>query len=130
MEKEMAIMQEGSNEETIALVSTEKDETSIGLEIEKEEEKVVTIEEETNEKKLDLSPEKKGETSIGLNKESSGGTSDYGALLNKPKINGVELVGNKTSEELKIQATIDEISDETIEEIVNVRIVNADEVYY
>ena len=103
MEIEMTIMQEESNEETITLVSTEKDETSISLEIEKKEEKVVTIEEVTNEKTLNLVPERKSETSIGLNKEGIGGTSDYGALLNKPKINGVELNGDKNLEELGIQ---------------------------
>lgn len=39
-----------------------------------------------------------------LNATSSGetGTTDYPALSNKPQINGVELIGNKTSEELGI----------------------------
>lgn len=32
----------------------------------------------------------------------SGGSSDYNSLDNKPKINGVELVGNKTSSDLGI----------------------------
>ena len=32
----------------------------------------------------------------------SGGTSNYNDLSNKPKINGVELTGNKTSEDLNI----------------------------
>lgn len=32
----------------------------------------------------------------------SGGTSDYNQLTNKPQINGVELVGNKTSDDLGI----------------------------
>lgn len=31
-----------------------------------------------------------------------GGTSDYNALTNKPKLNGVEIVGNKTSADYKI----------------------------
>ena len=31
-----------------------------------------------------------------------GGTSDYNALANKPKLNGVEIVGNKTSADYKI----------------------------
>ncbi len=34
----------------------------------------------------------------------SGGTSDYSELSNKPQINGVELNGNKTSDELGINA--------------------------
>lgn len=33
---------------------------------------------------------------------SEGGTSDYNALANKPKLNGVEIVGNKTSADYKI----------------------------
>ena len=48
----------------------------------------------------------------------SGGTSSYNDLKNKPKINGVELYGNKISSELKllgndsIQTTIDENADD------------------
>lgn len=33
-----------------------------------------------------------------------GGTSNYNELSNKPKINGVELIGNKTSEDLNIKS--------------------------
>lgn len=33
---------------------------------------------------------------------SEGGTSDYSALANKPKLNGVEIVGNKSSADYKI----------------------------
>lgn len=36
-------------------------------------------------------------------REGGGGTSDYNQLENKPQINGVELVGNKTTEELGIK---------------------------
>lgn len=32
-----------------------------------------------------------------------GGTMNYNALTNKPKINGVELVGNKSFEELGVE---------------------------
>lgn len=35
-----------------------------------------------------------------------GGTSDYNALSNKPKINGVEVSGNKTSADYKISAEV------------------------
>lgn len=38
------------------------------------------------------------------NSGGAGGTSDYNALTNKPKINGVELSGNKTSSDLKISS--------------------------
>ena len=43
---------------------------------------------------------------------STNGTNDYNDLVNKPSINGVELVGDKTTEELDIMpltnAEIDE----------------------
>ena len=43
---------------------------------------------------------------------STSGTNDYNDLVNKPRINGVELVGDKTTEELDIlpltNAEIDE----------------------
>lgn len=49
------------------------------------------------------------ETDIEL---STNGTNDYNDLVNKPSINGVELVGDKTTEELDIlpltNAEIDE----------------------
>ena len=40
--------------------------------------------------------------------EDSGGNQDYTTLTNKPKINGVELSGNKTAEELGIGQPTDE----------------------
>ena len=36
---------------------------------------------------------------------SGSGTSDYNDLANKPSINGVKLIGNKTTEELGIEAS-------------------------
>ena len=44
-----------------------------------------------------------------------GGTNNYTDLSNKPKINGVELIGNKTNEELLIQA----IPNEELEQLLN-----------
>ena len=45
----------------------------------------------------------------------TGGTSNYPELANKPRINGVELVGNKTSEDLGIEPGItEEILTQTI----------------
>ena len=38
----------------------------------------------------------------------TGGTSNYPDLANKPRINGVELIGNKTSEDLGIEPGISE----------------------
>ena len=34
--------------------------------------------------------------------ENSGGTSNYAELINKPRVNGVALVGNKSSSDLKL----------------------------
>lgn len=44
----------------------------------------------------------------------SGSTADYSDLKNKPKINGVELSGNKTTEDLGISADVDSKVDEKI----------------
>ena len=38
------------------------------------------------------------------NAGGTGGTTDYNQLTNKPQINNIELVGNKTLDELGIQA--------------------------
>lgn len=43
-----------------------------------------------------------------------GGTDDYAALSNKPRINGVELVGDKTNEELLITAIPNEILEQIL----------------
>jgi hypothetical protein len=51
---------------------------------------------------------------------TSGGTSNYNDLIFKPKINGVELQGNKTSKELNINAETIEFADgETFQEKYN-----------
>lgn len=42
------------------------------------------------------------------------GTDDYNDLINRPSINGIELVGNKTNEEL----LIDSITNEDLEKIL------------
>jgi hypothetical protein len=59
------------------------------------EELEIILEQETNE-----------ETIINLETENSGGTgtSNYNELFNKPKINGIELKGDKTTQELGIEA--------------------------
>lgn len=44
-----------------------------------------------------------------------GGTYDYNTLENRPRINGVELIGDKTNEELLIEA----LSNEDIEKALN-----------
>lgn len=49
---------------------------------------------------------------------SGGGTSNYNSLTNKPQINGVTLIGNKTSREIKVQDLMDEITEQDIDEII------------
>ena len=51
--------------------------------------------------------------------ENTGGTSNYEYLTNKPQINSVELVGNKTSNELKLQDQMEALSNIDIENLLN-----------
>ena len=46
---------------------------------------------------------------------SMGGTNDYNDLINKPSIEGVELVGDKTLEELGVEA----LTPQEIDAIIN-----------
>lgn len=48
----------------------------------------------------------------------SGGTSNYEMLNNKPRINGVELVGNKSSEDILVQALMSEVTPQDIDKII------------
>lgn len=43
-----------------------------------------------------------------------GGTTDYDKLINKPKINDVELEGNKTQDELKIKGSEPKVEGERL----------------
>ena len=45
---------------------------------------------------------------------STGGTNDYNDLINKPSIEGVELVGDKTLEELGVEALTPQEIDELL----------------
>lgn len=49
---------------------------------------------------------------VSLKETASGGfgTSNYEKLKNKPSINSVELIGNKTSDDLKLQGKIESIT--------------------
>ena len=51
--------------------------------------------------------------------ENTGGTSNYEYLTNKPQINSIELVGNKTSSELKLQGEMEALSNIDIENLLN-----------
>ena len=46
---------------------------------------------------------------------STGGTNDYNDLINKPSIEGVELIGDKTLEELGVEA----LTPQEIDAIIN-----------
>lgn len=53
-----------------------------------------------------------------LKMEDSGTGGEYPPLLNKPKINNVTLLGNKTGEELHLQDEMDEITFQDIDNII------------
>ena len=46
------------------------------------------------------------------------GTNNYEKLINKPQINNIELLGNKTSKQLKLQDEMDLITEQDIDEIM------------
>lgn len=57
-------------------------------------------------KPIDLSPPKNASTELGVNAPIAIiGTKDYTKLKNKPTINGVEVVGDLTSDDLAIDQT-------------------------
>ena len=55
--------------------------------------------------------------SFGLNVTSSIGD-NYELLTNKPKINGVTLIGDKSSPDIHVQHEMDEITFQDIDEII------------
>lgn len=48
---------------------------------------------------------------------TSGVSSNYDKLTNKPRINGVELIQNKTAEELLLQSLMMPVSNQEIEDM-------------
>jgi hypothetical protein len=54
-----------------------------------------------------------------LKENLNAGTDNYNYLVNKPKINDVELKDNKTSKELKLQDEMDSLTNIEIENILN-----------
>ena len=65
------------------------------------------------EKPVEEIPE--GYELIEIDIPSVGGTTDYEQLINKPQIEGVELQGNKTLQDLSIQA----LTNLELEELIN-----------
>ena len=77
-------------------------ENNINVGIQPEDRLSLTV---TSEDSLDVSlsnPEQLNVTLEPFAGQGGGGTTDYNALRNRPSINGVTLIGNKTSEELYI----------------------------
>ena len=56
-----------------------------------------------------------------LSSTTSGGTTDYTALSNKPQINGIELSGNKTLDQLNIQVKGDYVTTSSLNESLNLK---------
>lgn len=53
--------------------------------------------------------------------ENTGGTSNYEYLTNKPQINNITLIGNKTSSELKLQDEMEALTNTDIENLLNIQ---------
>lgn len=66
------------------------------------EELEIVLNEESNEELISLE-EENNEVEINLEEEINSGSNDYNKQINKPSINGVELVGNKTTKDLGIE---------------------------
>ena len=56
-----------------------------------------------------------GEIDTDIEISTTGGTNDYNDLANKPSIEGVELIGDKTLEELGVEA----LTPQEIDAIIN-----------
>lgn len=61
-----------------------------------------------------------GEQNVGVNSECLIVTeaTSYNRLYDKPQINGVELIGNRTSEEIHVQHEMDDITNQEIDNII------------
>lgn len=69
-------------------------------------------------KQINLTIEKTKGLTLGINPRGGGGTNDYNSLIHKPSINGVTLIGDKTSDEIHVQAKMDIITEQDIDEII------------
>lgn len=56
----------------------------------------------------------------------NGSVASYNSLISKPQINGVELVGNKTTEELNINANTIKVDDKTLNQVLEQTITEKD----
>lgn len=65
---------------------------------------------------INMNIDNNDDISLSMDSTSIGG--EYPPLINKPKINGVTLLGNKTGEELGLQDNMDEITAQDIDKII------------
>lgn len=78
-------------------------------------ENVKFIEEEDEKESLILEQK---DIQVAIPVDMPTGTGDYEELINKPKINGVELIKNKTSKDLKLQDEMDSLTNMEIERLL------------
>ena len=72
-----------------------------------------------NEEEIAVLEEEIEKEIVTFEEDAKVGTNNYEKLLNKPKINNVELIGNKKSKDLKIQDEMEVLSNLEIEEMIN-----------
>lgn len=81
----------------------------------------ITIYEEGSEQQIDLNAEN-NEEQVQLSTECLNVVPfedrDYNKSFNKPQINGVELIGNKVSEDIHVQHEMDEVTPQDIDNII------------
>lgn len=81
----------------------------------------ITVNEELVEKKINILQER-GEQLVKPTLENINVVPfedrDYNKSFNKPQINGVELIGNKVSEEIHVQHEMDEVTPQDIDNII------------
>lgn len=83
-----------------------------------DEKEIVTLVEDVEEELTTLEEDNEEEF-VTVEEDIAGGTNNYNNLNNKPRINNVELVGNKTSKDLKLQNEMESLTNMDIEEILN-----------
>ena len=79
--------------------------------------KVLTLDINTNSDNFNFSLENNEQT-LNYGIENVTEITDYNKLINLPKINDVELIGNKSSSELKLQGEMEALSNMDIENLL------------
>lgn len=71
--------------------------------------------------KIEMYVNKNKDIKLEINRSGSSGgtgTNNYNALINKPRINGVILEGDKLDTQLNLQHIMDEITEQDIDNII------------